>query len=119
MEKALDLLEKIMPLIGFYPRWVQYIFLITVFFILTSIFLFIGFYLPTRKNKENANISEPPIEIKVSMEQNEQTVSKLFSELGYSLSTFYTNCILLRQHLLIQTEKRPNVQEYLNDELTP
>ncbi len=52
MDKFFKVIEQVVPLIAFYPRWAQYLFTITLIFVLSSIFLFVFHYSSASKKRE-------------------------------------------------------------------
>jgi hypothetical protein len=117
MEKLWNLIEKILPLLAFYPGWARAIFLTTFGFVLLSVFLFISLY-PSAKRLDNASIvEEPPSDVRISIEQTDNSITKLYADLGFGLSDLYTSSTSLRLHLLSYTEARPNIQQYTEDKI--
>lgn len=57
MEKILKFLEQLLPLVTFYPKWVQVIFISSFTLVLVSVLLFVVLY-PSASAKKNATPSE-------------------------------------------------------------
>lgn len=64
MEKFLKMVEQLLPLLTFYPRWTQVIFVLSFVLVLVSIFLFIILYPSASNKKRETSISKEEISSK-------------------------------------------------------
>ncbi|HEY3570668.1 MAG TPA: hypothetical protein VGP73_22245 [Thermoanaerobaculia bacterium] len=119
MEKLWNTIEKLLPLVALYPKWAQTLFLTTFALLLASAFVFIVQYPSVKKAAAGPQVEEPPSDVRISIEQTDSQVTKLFADLGAASSDLYASSTSLRLHLLSYTTARPNIQEYLQEPLPP
>lgn len=119
MEKVLNLV----PLIAYYPRWAQVLFFAAFGSLTASLFVFLLLYGHAVQLKEAAEAAKPkkeiPAHIQQSMNEDLRVSSALFSDLGLALTDYYSTAVALRLHMLDYTSRRPNVNDYLAEELPP
>ncbi|HEX4665173.1 MAG TPA: hypothetical protein VH207_01130, partial [Chthoniobacterales bacterium] len=116
-EKLLNLV----PLIAYYPRWAQVLFVATFGSLTASLFVFVILYAHASQVKEALETAKPkkeiPVHIQQSINEDIRSGSTLFSDLGLALTDYYSACVALRLHMLDYTTHRPNVSEYATEEL--
>ncbi len=118
----LEKLLNLVPLIGYYPRWAQVLFLTTFGSLTASVFVFVVLYAHASQLKEKAEAAkqkkEIPVHIQQSINEDIRVSSALFSDLGLTLTDYYSTCVTLRLELLDYTTQRPNFKDYLTEELS-
>src|SRR5438105_3240989 len=100
MEKFWDAVAKILPILTFYPGWAKAIFLTTFACFLVSVFVFITLY-PAATRQQKAvevatTVEEPPSDVRISIEQTDGTLTKLYADLGAGLTDLYSSATSLR-----------------------
>lgn len=120
--KLFGSIDKILPLVSFYPRWVQALFLAALIIVLASVAIFVIFYSSASSRQKEAE--ETAQEEKLSEEdlraitRDISDLNQLFADLGASLSAYYASATSLRLRLLDYTTKNPNIEVYEEKPLT-
>lgn len=118
MDKILNLMQNILPLIVFYPRWAQILFFTTFTLFLISMLIFVLLFSTASelKGKSEASKEFPP-HVRQQIDADISSVESSIAELGLSLSNYYSSSISLRLHLLDYTKEHPDVQTYMGTTL--
>jgi hypothetical protein len=114
VEKIVELLGKLLPLLRYYPRWSQILFAAALALLLVCVFVAVVGY--STASKERASC-EPPGEVTSSIEHQVSQSQQLYKQLGISLSNWYVSVISLRSDLLQYTEAHPEVRTYVEQPL--
>jgi hypothetical protein len=122
METLLNLIEKIVPLASFYPRWAQVLFLFTFALSLGSFSAFVVLYPVASRGKHDAETAEAAKQLSTEalqvIESDLKDIDALSADLGLALSSYYASGIALRLDLLDYTTKYPDIQTYVEKPLT-
>ncbi|MGA2986984.1 MAG: hypothetical protein ABSG32_24565 [Terriglobia bacterium] len=107
MDKVLELLGRLFPLLPYYPRWIRALAGLTLAIVLILIFLLAVWY------SNAAHAREWKTEVSPRVEEEAAAAQQVFSQLGGALSALHTSTIQLRYDLLAYTKTLPDLRQYL------
>jgi hypothetical protein len=123
MDGVLDLVAKVVPLLSFYPRWAQSLFLSAFLLAISSFAVFVIGYpaASAKKTAAEASAAEEKLteDAKRDIDSGLREMESVFADLGLGLSAYYAAAVSLRLDLLDYTTKHPDVGSYVDRPLTP
>jgi len=120
MDKLLMVVQSVMPLVAFYPRWAQMLFLAAFTSVLGSVFVFVLLFSSASKQKADADSAlQLPDQLRRQIDADLASASTAFADLGLALSNYYASAMALRLRVLDHTTAHPDVALYIDDPLTP
>lgn len=120
MDKILTSLQTLLPLVAFYPRWVQLLFLGTFSMFLVSVLLFVVLYSQAAELKRSSDAAReiaPAARQKIDADLHAAAVSA--AELGLAISNYHASAVALQLHLADYGRAHPNPMSYISTPLPP
>src|SRR5690349_17644446 len=113
MDKIIDALGKLLPLVSYFPRWAQIVLSLSFASVLASAMVFVTMYPAAARAKAEAEAGRSlPPDVRARAEADVKEATGLYGNLGLALSDYYAAATALRVHLLDHTKAHPNVQSY-------
>jgi len=109
-EKLAKLLERLLPLLPFYPKWAQIIFTVTLALVLVSIFMLLVLYPLASRIRGRTQLTD---DVRTAVQKDVAEVQTIFNDVALALSDLNTSIVLLRVDLLGYTTRNPKFEKHL------